>query len=135
MVKIKLLSTTANHRNVFQKLRKRIAILKTKPGKFFHCARSILNLGGVKVACKDPSFAQSLVIFANQTRQLPEWSFQTITYMFYKLPLQIQTIEGALQYKIAPITPPSIDANLSYLYAFSIQPNTLKSKDILITPT
>ena len=26
--------------------------------------------------------------------------------MFYKLPLQIQTIEGALQYKIAPLTPP-----------------------------
>ena len=64
-------------------------------------------LGGVKSACKDPSFAQSLVIFANQTWQLPEWPFQTLTYMFYKLPLQIQTIEGTLQYKIAPLTPPT----------------------------
>ena len=63
-------------------------------------------LGGVKLACKDPSFAQSLVIFANQTWQLLEWPFLTLTYMFYKLPIQIQTVEGALQYKIAPLTPP-----------------------------
>ena len=28
--------------------------------------------------------------------------------MFYKLPLQIQTIEGALLYKIAPLTPPNM---------------------------
>ena len=27
--------------------------------------------------------------------------------MFYKLPLQIQSIEGALKYKIAPLTPPN----------------------------
>ena len=63
-------------------------------------------LGGVKSACKDPCFAQSLVIFANQTWQLPEQPFQTLTYMYYNLPLQIHTIEGALQYKIAPLTPP-----------------------------
>ena len=29
-----------------------------------------------------------------------------LTYMFYNLPLTIQTIEGALWYKIAPLTPP-----------------------------
>ena len=28
--------------------------------------------------------------------------------MFYKMPLQIQTIEGALKYKIAPLTPPNL---------------------------
>ena len=27
----------------------------------------------------------------------------------YNLPLQIQTIEGPLQYKIAPLTPPNLD--------------------------
>ena len=32
----------------------------------------------------------------------------TLTYMLYKLPLQIQTIEGALYYKIAPLTPPNV---------------------------
>ena len=62
-----------------------------------------LRLGGVKTACKDPSFAQSLIIFANETWQLPEWPFQTLAYIFHKLPLQIQTIESALQYKIVPI--------------------------------
>ena len=31
--------------------------------------------------------------------------FITLTYMFYKLLLQIQTIEGVLHYKIAPLTP------------------------------
>ena len=66
------------------------------------------KLSTVKSACKDPSFSQSLVIFANQTWQLPEWPFQTLTYMFYNLSLQIQTIEGALQYKIAPLTPPKV---------------------------
>ena len=35
----------------------------------------VCTLGGVKTACKDPSFAQSLVIFANETWQLPEWPF------------------------------------------------------------
>ena len=65
------------------------------------------TLGGVKSACKDRSFAQNLVNFANQMWQLPEWPFQTLTYMFYNLPPQI--IEGALQYKIAPLTPPNVD--------------------------
>ena len=32
--------------------------------------------------------------------------------MLYKLPLQIQTIEGALQYKIAPLTPPKLQVAL-----------------------
>ena len=31
--------------------------------------------GCVKSACKDPSFTQSLVIFANQMWQLPKWPF------------------------------------------------------------
>ena len=31
-----------------------------------------------------------------------------LTYMFYNLPLTIQTIEGALWYKIAPLTPPKV---------------------------
>ena len=69
---------------------------------------SYVRLGCVKLACKDPSFAQSLFILANQIWQLPEWRFQTLTYMFYKLPLQIQTIEGTQQYKIAPLTPPNV---------------------------
>ena len=54
--------------------------------------------------CKDPSFAQSLIKLANQTSQLPEQHFQTLTYIFYTLPLQSQRIEGALQFKIAPLT-------------------------------
>ena len=33
--------------------------------------------------------------------------------MFYKLPIQIQTVEGALLYKIAPVTPPTIDTSAS----------------------
>ena len=47
----------------------------------------------VKTECEDPSFAQSLVIFANQTSSM---AFLDLFYMLYKLPLQIQTIEGAL---------------------------------------
>ena len=37
--------------------------------------KEVFILGGVKLACKDPSFAQRLVIFANQMWQLPEWPF------------------------------------------------------------
>ena len=70
------------------------------------------DLGGVKSACKDPSFAQILVIFENQMLQLPELPFQTFTYMFYKLPLQIQTIEGALYYKIAPDIPQQVSKQI-----------------------
>ena len=48
--------------------------------------------------------------------------------MFYKLPPQIQTIEGALQYKIAPLTPQDSKL-LAMLYSdvsiknFNILPN------------
>ena len=66
------------------------------------------TLGGVKSAFKDPSFAQGSVIFAHLNCHLPEQPFQTLTYMLYKLPLKIQTIEGTLQYKMSPITPPSV---------------------------
>ena len=37
--------------------------------------RYVSILRGVKSACKDPSFAQSLVIFAHFMWQLPEWPF------------------------------------------------------------
>ena len=89
------------------------------PSIQLYCLSGLLDegplLGGVKSACKDPSFAISLIIFANQTWQLPEWPFQTLTYMFYNLPLQIQTIQGALQYKIAPLTPPNSHSAVDYI--------------------
>ena len=116
--KIKLQSTTANHRNVFQnwipKLRKRIAILKTKTQTFFNCARAYW--------CKFKPF----MCFRTNTlknRNIPTHAahiFQkriaiskTKTETFFKCPRSI-----------------SIDANVSYLCAFAIQPNTLKSRDI-----
>ena len=76
---------------------------------------TVYKLGGVKLAFKDPSFAQGSVIFAYLNCHLPEQSFQTLTYMLDKLPLQIQTIEGALQYKIAPLTPPNVHSIPSQL--------------------
>ena len=38
--------------------------------------------------------------------------------MFYQLPLEIQTIEGALQYKIAPLTPSNIHTGLQHFFLF-----------------
>ena len=60
---------------------------------------------GCQISMQGPQLCAKPRHFANQTWQLPEWPFQTLTYMFYKLPLQIQRIEGTLQYKIAPLTP------------------------------
>ena len=49
------------------------------------------SLGGVKLACKDPTFSQS------------QNTLLDLNYIFYNLPLQIHKIEDALCYKIVPL--------------------------------
>ena len=50
---------------------------------------------GVKLAGKNPSFAQSLDIFVNW-HATSRMALLDLNYLFYNLPLQIQTIEDAL---------------------------------------
>ena len=50
---------------------------------------TVYMLGGVKTACKDPSHFCKLNVATSRM------AF-SLTYKFYKLPLQIQTIDGAL---------------------------------------
>ena len=63
-------------------------ILVATEYRFYCMKQTVCTSGGVKSACKDPSFAQSLVVFANQiVSQRPKPSFfELVTYLFCRRP-------------------------------------------------
>ena len=75
-------------------------------------------------------FVQSLVIMATSRMAFLDLNLHVLQVatpnsMFHKLPLQIQTIEGALQYKIAPLTPPKFQILSLFKGALSLLGTTL----------